>query len=195
MRLFQALLRSCRVLAPSWRRASVKLSSGLCRRKLSSDTRLQSCVISQSVCPLNLSRLVSRRSRVEPDLRSFAAEGSTFWLSVSAAYSLYFGYLVSFPPTPLPSHAQSLTLAYAAVAVGIVQATLAYACWIMKRLAFAVSAIMAAILILLSLVVGGTKVFSDSVISAAIGILQLLVIVHSYRAYRELRKDELPVRR
>ncbi len=102
---------------------------------------------------------------------SFAEEGTVYWLIVSA---ILLGYL-----TVAVAVAAGILYLGFALALAVVEALLAYACWTMKKWGFLAST-------LSSIVVAG---LAFGILYSPIGdlllLLQLQVILFGYRAYRE----------
>jgi len=102
---------------------------------------------------------------------SFAEEGTVYWLIVSA---ILLGYL-----TVAVAVAAGILYLGFALALAVVEALLAYACWTLKRWGFLASTLSA-------IVVAG---LAFGILYSPIGdlllLLQLQVVLFAYRAYRE----------
>ncbi len=102
---------------------------------------------------------------------SFAEEGTVYWLIVSA---ILLGYL-----TVAVAVAAGILYLGFALALAVVEALLAYACWTLKKWGFLASTLSA-------IVVAG---LAFGILYSPIGdlllLLQLQVVLFAYRAYRE----------
>ncbi len=102
---------------------------------------------------------------------SFAEEGTVYWLIVSA---ILLGYL-----TVAVAVAAGILYLGFALALAVVEAVLAYACWTLKKWGFLAS-------ILSSIIVAG---LAFGILYSPIGdlllLLQLQVVLFAYRAHRE----------
>ena len=102
---------------------------------------------------------------------SFAGEGTVYWLIVSA---ILLGYL-----TVAVAVAAGILYLGFALALAVVEALLAYACWTLKKWGFLASTLSA-------IVVAG---LAFGILYSPIGdlllLLQLQVVLFAYRAYRE----------
>jgi len=102
---------------------------------------------------------------------SFAEEGTVYWLIVSA---ILLGYL-----TVAVAVAAGILYLGFALALAVVEALLAYACWTMKKWGFLASTLSA------TAVAGLAFGILYSPIGDLLLLLQLQVILFAYRAYRE----------
>jgi hypothetical protein len=107
-------------------------------------------------------------------VRSFAEEGTVYWLIVSA---ILLGYL-----TPVVSLAAGPFYFTFTIALAIVELVLAYACWTLRTWGFLASTLSA-------IVVAG---LAFGILYSPIGdlllLLQLQVVLFAYRAHREPRQ-------
>jgi hypothetical protein len=106
--------------------------------------------------------------------RSFAEEGTVYWLIVSA---ILLGYL-----TVAVAVAAGILYLGFTLALAIVEAVLAYACWTLKKWGFLASTLTA-------IVVAG---LAFGILYSPIGdlllLLQLQIVFFAYRAHREPRQ-------
>ncbi len=103
--------------------------------------------------------------------KTFAAEGTVYWLLVSAILLVYLAFAVAVA-------AGTLYFAFTLV-LAILEAVLAYACWTLRKWGFLASTISA-------IVVAG---LAFGILYSPIGdlllLLQLQVVLFAYRAHRE----------
>jgi hypothetical protein len=103
--------------------------------------------------------------------KTFAAEGTVFWLLVSAILLVYLTFAVAVA-------AGTLYFAFT-LALAVVEAILAYACWILKKWSFLAST-------LIAIAIAG---LAFGILYSPIGdlllLLQLQLVLFAYRAYRE----------
>ena len=106
--------------------------------------------------------------------KTFAAEGTVYWLLVSAILLVYLAFAVAVA-------AGTLYFAFTLV-LAILEAVLAYACWTLRKWGFLASTIAA-------IVVAG---LAFGIVYSPIGdllllllLLQLQVVLFAYRAHRE----------
>ena len=103
--------------------------------------------------------------------KTFAAEGTVYWLLVSAILLVYLTFAVA-------AAAGTLYFAFTLV-LGIVEAALAYACWTLKKWGFLASTLTA-------IAVSG---LAFGILYSPIGdlllLFQLQIIFFAYRAHRE----------
>ena len=106
--------------------------------------------------------------------KTFAAEGTVYWLLVNAILLVYLTFAVAVA-------AGSLYIAFT-LALAVVEAVLAYACWTLKKWGFLASTLSA-------IVVAG---LAFGILYSPIGdlllLLQLQVVLFAYRAHREGRQ-------
>jgi predicted branched-subunit amino acid permease len=103
-------------------------------------------------------------------LKSFAVEGTVFWLLASAIASI-----------PLAYYPGSQFIAISVVVTAIYLA-LAYLCWRENPRGFIAAIILAVFVIVMDIVFSGLRYPGDELLLA----LQLLIIFFGYRGYREL---------
>jgi len=105
--------------------------------------------------------------------KTFAAEGTVYWLLVNAILLVYLTFAVAVA-------AGSVYIAFT-IALAVVEAVLAYACWILKKWGFLASTLSA-------IVVAG---LAFGILYSPIGdlllLLQLQVVLFASRAHREPR--------
>ena len=105
--------------------------------------------------------------------KTFAAEGTVYWLLVSAILLVYLTFAVAVA-------AGTLHFAFTLI-LAIVEAVLAYACWTLKKWGFLASTLSA-------IVVAG---LAFGILYSPVGdlllLLQLQVVLFAYRAHREPR--------
>src|SRR3989441_9140361 len=116
--------------------------------------------------------MVGELSQTKPNhATSFAEEGTVYWLIVS---TILLGYL-----TVAVAVAAGILYFGFTLALAIVEAVLAYACWTLKKWGFLASTLSA-------IVVAG---LAFGILYSPIGdlllLLQLQVVLFAYRAYRE----------
>ena len=103
--------------------------------------------------------------------KSFAGEGTVYWLIVSAILLVYLTFAVAVA-------AGSLYIAFTLVLAGV-EAVLAYACWTLRKWGFLASTLSA-------IAVAG---LAFGILYSPIGdlllLLQLQVVLFAYRAHRE----------
>src|SRR2546428_1444611 len=119
--------------------------------------------------------MVGELSQTKPNqATSFAEEGTVYWLIVSA---ILLGYL-----TVAVAVAAGILYLGFALALAVVEALLAYACWTMKKWGFLASTVCA-------MVVAG---LAFGILYSPIGdlllLLQLQIVLFAYRAHREPRQ-------
>jgi len=103
--------------------------------------------------------------------KTFAAEGTVYWLLVSAIILVYLTFAVAVA-------AGTLYFAFT-LALAIVEAVLAYACWTLKKWSFLASA-------LIAIAISGLAFgILYSPVGSLLLLLQLQVVLFAYRAHRE----------
>ena len=106
--------------------------------------------------------------------KTFAAEGAVYWLLVSAILLVYLTFAVAVA-------AGTLYFAFT-LALTIVEAVLAYACWTLKKWSFLAST-------LIAIAISG---LAFGILYSPVGnlllLLQLQVVPFAYRAHRESRQ-------
>src|SRR5712692_855300 len=106
--------------------------------------------------------------------KTFAAEGAVYWLLVSAILLVYLTFAVAVA-------AGTLYFAFT-LALAIVEAVLAYACWTLKKWSFLASTLTA-------IVIAG---LAFGILYSPVGdlllLLQLQIVFFAYRAHREPRQ-------
>jgi hypothetical protein len=106
--------------------------------------------------------------------RSFAGEGTVYWLIVNAILLIYLTVAVAVA-------AGTLYFAFT-IALTIVEAVLAYACWTLKKWGFLAST-------LIAIVIAG---LAFGILYSPVGdlllLLQLQIVFFAYRAHREPRQ-------
>jgi len=106
--------------------------------------------------------------------KTFAAEGTVYWLLVSAILLVYLAFAVAVA-------AGTLYFAFTLV-LAILEAVLAYACWTLRKWGFLASTISA-------IVVAG---LAFGILYSPVGdlllLLQLQVVLFAYRAHREPKR-------
>ena len=102
-------------------------------------------------------------------MKSFAVEGTVFWLLVSAIASI-----------PLAYYPGSNFIAISVVVTAIYIA-LAYLCWREKPLGFISAMVLAVLVIAMDVVFSGLRYPGDELLI----VLQLLIIFFGYRGYKE----------
>jgi len=118
---------------------------------------------------------VEELNQTKPEhAKTFAAEGTVYWLLVSAILLVYLAFAVAVA-------AGTLYFAFTLV-LAILEAVLAYACWTLRKWGFLASTIAA-------IVVAG---LAFGIVYSPIGdllllllLLQLQVVLFAYRAHRE----------
>ncbi len=114
-------------------------------------------------------------SQIKPVLaRSFAGEGTVYWLLVSA---ILLGYL-----TVVVAVAAGVFYFAFTLALAVVELVLAYACWTLRAWGFLASTLSAIV------VAGLAFGILYSPVGALLLFLQLQVVLFAYRAHREPRK-------
>ncbi len=112
--------------------------------------------------------------------KTFAAEGTVYWLLVSAILLVYLAFAVAVA-------AGTLYFAFTLV-LAILEAVLAYACWTLRKWGFLASTISA-------IVVAG---LAFGILYSPIGdlllLLQLQVVLFAYRAHREPKQPSIQPR-
>ena len=110
---------------------------------------------------------------------SFAGEGTVYWLIVS---SILLVYLTAAVAVAAGTVYLALTMALA-----VVEAVLAYACWTLKSWGFLASTVS-------GIFVGG---LAFGILYSPVGdlllLLQLQVVLFAYRAHRETQKAQQPI--
>ncbi|MFQ5871361.1 MAG: hypothetical protein ACE5IB_04295 [Candidatus Geothermarchaeales archaeon] len=110
-------------------------------------------------------------------MRSFAVEGTVFLLAVSALSGVGIAY---YPGSPFSTPAFFLV----PVAIAVIHIVVAYFCWNLSSWSFIAA-------MALALFVGATDVVYSNLRypgDELLVILQVLIILFSYRGYREIRK-------
>jgi hypothetical protein len=106
--------------------------------------------------------------------KSFAAEGTVYWLIVSSILLAYLTVAVAVT-------AGTLYFAFTLI-LAVVETVLAYACWTLKKSAFLASTLSA--IVIAGLAFG----IIYSPVGALLLLLQLQVVLFAYRAHREPRQ-------
>ena len=112
--------------------------------------------------------------------KTFAAEGTVYWLLVSAILLVYLAFAVAVA-------AGTLYFAFTLV-LAILEAVLAYACWTLRKWGFLASTISAIV------VVGLAFGILYSPIGDLLLLLQLQVVLFAYRAHREPKQPSIQPR-
>jgi hypothetical protein len=107
-------------------------------------------------------------------MRSFAAEGTVFWLIVSAVFGAIFSY---YPGS---------SFWVIGIVVGLLQFVVAYFCWQQKVVGFLVTAALGFIFLLLNITISRLEYNGDEFLA----MIQVLLVLFSLRAYREIRRGE-----
>src|SRR6266702_2535206 len=106
--------------------------------------------------------------------KTFAAEGTVYWLLVSAILLVYLTFAVAVA-------AGTLYLAFT-LALAVVEAILAYACWTLKKWSFLSSTLTAI----------GIAGLAFGILYSPVGdlllLLQLQIVLFAYRAHREPKR-------
>jgi hypothetical protein len=116
--------------------------------------------------------MVGELNQTRPErAKSFAAEGTVYWLLVSAILLVYLTFAVAVAAGPF-------YFAYT-MALAVVEAILAYACWTMKKWSFLASTLTAVV------IAGLAFGILYSPVGSLLLLLQLQVVLFGYRAHRE----------
>ncbi|MFW9800826.1 MAG: hypothetical protein ACFFD9_10340 [Candidatus Thorarchaeota archaeon] len=109
-------------------------------------------------------------------MKSFSIEGSVFWLLVSAIASPPLAY---FPGSPFFEPA----LFFVPISFSIIYIIIAYFCWNQEARGFIAAIVMALLVLAMDTGFSGLAYPGDELLS----IVQLLIVLFSLRAYREIR--------
>lgn len=104
-------------------------------------------------------------------MRSFAVEGTVFWLVVNAIA----GAILSYYP--------GSSFWAVGIAVGLLQIALAYFCWKIKVASFLVALALGLIFLILNITISRLEYTGDEFLA----MTQITLVFFSFRAFREVR--------